>query len=109
MVVSIEQHVEWIGDCLAFLRDHGHRTIEATVDAQDAWVEHVNKVAQGTMFTAPSCNSWYLGANIPGKPRVFLPYVGGLNNYRDRCDAIAAAGYEGFALDVSVDAAPAIG
>ena len=98
MVVCSEQHVEWIGACLTYLREHGHTTIEATPEAQDAWVEHVNTVAQGTMFTAPSCSSWYLGANIPGKPRVFLPYVGGLPGYIRRTDAVAAAGYEGFAL-----------
>jgi cyclohexanone monooxygenase len=98
MVASIEQHVEWIGSCLAWMRERGHRVIEPTPAAQDEWVEHVNTVANGTMFTAPTCNSWYIGANIPGKPRVFMPYVGGLANYRKRCDAIAAAGYEGFVL-----------
>ncbi len=98
MVVCIEQHVEWIGQCLTYLRDHGYSTIEPTVDAQDRWVEHVNAVAEGTMFTAPTCNSWYLGANIPGKLRVFLPYVGGLVTYIQQADAIADAGYEGFAL-----------
>ena len=66
--------------------------------SQDAWVEHVNEVAQGTMYTAPSCASWYLGANIPGKPRVFLPYVGGLPAYIRKTDAVAAADYEGFDL-----------
>jgi cation diffusion facilitator CzcD-associated flavoprotein CzcO len=98
MVVGIEQHVEWIGDCLTYLRDHGRHSIEPTLAAQDAWVEHVNEVSKGTMFTAPSCNSWYLGANIPGKPRVFLPYVGGLPAYIERADAMASAGYEGFTL-----------
>ncbi len=98
MVVCSEQHVEWIGACLAHVREHGYRTIEPTPEAQDGWVEHVNKVAEGTMYTAPSCASWYLGANIPGKPRVFLPYVGGLPGYIKKVDAVAAAGYEGFAL-----------
>ena len=98
MVVCSEQHVEWIGACLTYVRDHGFTTIEPTIEAQDAWVEHVNQVAEGTMFTAPTCNSWYLGANIPGKPRVFLPYVGGLPAYIEKAEAIAAAGYEGFAL-----------
>ena len=98
MVVCSEQHVEWIGACIAYLREHDKTTIEATPEAQDAWVEHVNKVAQGTMYTAPSCSSWYLGANIPGKPRVFLPYVGGLPAYIRKVDAVAGAGYEGFAL-----------
>jgi cation diffusion facilitator CzcD-associated flavoprotein CzcO len=99
MVVCSEQHVDWIGDCLVHLRDRGATTIEPTPAAQDAWVEHVNAVAEGTMWTVPSCNSWYLGANIPGKPRVFLPYVGGLPRYIEKVDAIAAAGYEGFAID----------
>jgi cyclohexanone monooxygenase len=98
MVVCSEHHVEWISDLLVYAREHGRTTVEATVEAQDDWVEHVNQVAEGTMFTATSCNSWYLGANIPGKTRVFLPYVGGLPRYIDRLDEIAAAGYEGFAL-----------
>ena len=98
MVVCAEQHVEWIGACLVYLREHGHRSIEATREAQDAWVDEVNGVAVGTMYTAPTCNSWYLGDNIPGKVRVFLPYVGGLPRYIEHCDAIVAAGYEGFEL-----------
>ncbi len=98
MVVGIEQHTEWIGACLTYLRDNGYQTIEATIEAQDAWVDHVNEVARGDVHTAPSCNSWYLGANIPGKPRVFMPYVGGLPRYIEQADAVAAAGYEGFAL-----------
>ncbi len=98
MVVCIEQHVEWIGTALAYLRDHGYTTMEPTLAAQDDWVAHVNDVAAGTMYTASTCNSWYVGANIAGKPRVFLPYVGGLVAYIERADAVAAAGYEGFAL-----------
>ncbi len=98
MVVCSEHHVEWISDLLVYAREHGFTTVEATVEAQDDWVEHVNQVAEGTMFTATTCNSWYLGANIPGKTRVFLPYVGGLPRYIDRLDEIASAGYEGFAL-----------
>jgi cyclohexanone monooxygenase len=98
MVVCSEQHVEWIGACLVHLREHGCTTIEPTPAAQDAWVQLVNDIAQGTMYTASTCNSWYLGANIPGKPRVFLPYVGGLPSYIERVDAIASRGYEGFTL-----------
>ena len=79
MLVSIEQHVEWISDCLEYLRDHEVATIEATVDAEDAWVDHVNQVASFTLY--PQANSWYIGANIPGKPRVFMPYIGGVNLY----------------------------
>ncbi|HVM52493.1 MAG TPA: NAD(P)/FAD-dependent oxidoreductase [Acidimicrobiales bacterium] len=96
MPVSIEQHVEWIGDCIAYLRDRGLSRIEATEEAQEAWVAHVAEVASMTLFQ--KANSWYLGANIPGKTRVFMPYVGGVFPYRQRCDAVAANGYEGFAL-----------
>ncbi|MEO9254677.1 MAG: NAD(P)/FAD-dependent oxidoreductase, partial [Tepidiformaceae bacterium] len=99
MIVSIEQHVDWISDCLAHIREHEMQTIEATVEAEDAWVEHVNKVADMTLF--PLANSWYIGANIPGKPRVFMPYVGGLGNYAEKCAKVAAAGYEGFTFDAS--------
>ena len=98
MVVASEQHVEWIGALLAWMREHGLTTVEPTLDAQDAWVEHVNQAAEGTMWTAPSCNSWYLGANIPGKPRVFMPYVAGLPEYIKEADAVAANDYEGFAF-----------
>jgi cyclohexanone monooxygenase len=98
MVVCSEQHVEWIGACLSYMREHGFTAIEPTPEGQERWVDHVNQVAQGTMFTAPTCNSWYLGANIPGKPRIFMPYVGGLPAYIEQAEAIAARGYEGFAL-----------
>jgi cation diffusion facilitator CzcD-associated flavoprotein CzcO len=96
VLVSIEQHVDWITDCLAYLRAHDLRGIEPTVAAEDAWVEHVNEVAHTTLY--PLANSWYMGANIPGKPRIFMPYVGGVGNYRKKCDAVAANGYEGFTL-----------
>jgi cyclohexanone monooxygenase len=95
MVTSIEQHVEWISGCLAYLRDYGYKTIEPTLGAQDAWVEHVNMIADFTLY--PRCNSWYLGANVPGKPRVFMPLIG-FAPYAERCDEVAANGYEGFAL-----------
>ena len=96
MVVCVEQHVEWIGACLAYMRDHGYTEVETTTGAQDEWIDHVNAVAQPTMMVASTCNSWYLGANIPDKPRVFLPYVGGLHRYIERTDAVVANGYEGF-------------
>ena len=98
MLVSIEQHVDWIADCLACLRSEGRDTIEPTVEAEDRWVNHVNEVADGTMYVEPSCNSWYLGANVPGKVRQFMPYVGGVGRYRETCDQVAANGYEGFVL-----------
>jgi len=96
MIVSIEQHVDWIADCIDFLRQHDVVTIEPTQQAEDAWVEHVNKVASATLY--PMANSWYIGANIPGKRRVFMPYVGGVGAYREKCDKVAAAEYEGFRL-----------
>jgi cyclohexanone monooxygenase len=98
MICSIEQHVDWIGDCLGHLRDGQLRTIEADAEAEEGWIAHVNAVANGTMLTAPSCNSWYLGANIPGKPRIFMPYVGGVGVYREKCDQVARDGYPGFVL-----------
>ncbi len=97
MIVSIEQHVDWITDCLEYLREHEVGTIEATTEAEDQWVEHVNFVADQTLYTR--ANSWYIGANVPGKPRVFMPYIGGLNMYSKKCEKVAEAGYEGFALD----------
>ena len=96
MMVAIEQHVEWIGACLSHLREHGHRRIEARAEAQQAWVEHVNESAERTLF--PRANSWYVGANVPGKARVFMPYVNGVKTYNDICEQIKAKGYEGFRL-----------
>jgi cation diffusion facilitator CzcD-associated flavoprotein CzcO len=96
MPVAIEQHVEWVSDCIDHLNRHGLSRIEATEAAQDEWVQHVWDEAQETLF--PLANSWYMGANIPGKTRVFMPYVGGMVQYRERCEEVAAKGYEGFAL-----------
>ena len=96
MLVSIEQHVDWIGDCITFMRDHDVKEIEATPEAQQGWVEHVAELANGTLF--PQTDSWYMGANIPGKPRVFTPYLGGVGVYRETCENIAENDYEGFEL-----------
>ncbi len=96
MLVAIEQHVNWIGDCIRHLEVNHLGGIEPTPQAELDWIAHVNEVAEGTMFTAPSCNSWYLGANIPGKPRIFMPYVGGYPRYRERCEQVVANDYEGF-------------
>ncbi|MHB8575077.1 MAG: flavin-containing monooxygenase [Dehalococcoidia bacterium] len=104
MIVSIEQHVEWIADCMRDLRERGAGSIEATVEAEDAWVEHVNEVANFTLY--PKANSWYLGANIPGKPRVFMPYVGGVGVYAEKCRDVVAKGYEGFTI-AATDRVPA--
>jgi cation diffusion facilitator CzcD-associated flavoprotein CzcO len=96
MIVSIEQHVEWVADAIAHLDARGLRTIEPVQQAQDEWVDHVNLLASYTLY--PKANSWYMGANVPGKTRVFMPYVGGVGEYRKKCDDVAAKGYEGFAL-----------
>ncbi len=96
MLPSIEQHVEWIADCLVHQRDRGHDVIEAETAAEDAWVQHVNDTADLSLRS--TCSSWYVGANVPGKPRVFMPYIGGFPTYVDKCDTVAANGYEGFAL-----------
>jgi cyclohexanone monooxygenase len=96
MIVSIEQHVDWIAECLSFMRSRGPATIEATHEAEAQWVAHVNEVAQQTLY--PQANSWYMGTNIPGKPRIFMPYIGGVGVYRRICDGVAAKGYEGFAM-----------
>ena len=96
VIVSIEQHVEWIARCLDGMRARGVDRIAADPDAEDAWVAHVNEVADRTLF--PTTASWYMGANIPGKPRVFLPYVGGFQNYSRICEEIVADGYRGFRL-----------
>ena len=96
MVVSIEQHVDWLADCIAHLRAEGLDVVEATPDAEEAWVAHVNEIAAATLY--PQATSWYVGANVPGKPRVFMPYVGGCGRYRAECDEIAVDDYRGFRL-----------
>jgi len=96
MIASIEQHVDWIADAIGHLGKQGLDCIEPAVQAESEWVSHVNAVADSTLY--PLANSWYVGANIPGKPRVFMPYVGGFDRYKRRCDEIAAKGYEGFTL-----------
>ncbi len=96
MVTSIEQHVQWTAACVEHLRSGGYRTIEATEQAQRDWVEHLRELAEATLY--PKANSWYLGANVPGKERVFMPYVGGLDLYEQTCEAVAADDYRGFDL-----------
>ncbi|MCS5605170.1 MAG: NAD(P)/FAD-dependent oxidoreductase [Alphaproteobacteria bacterium] len=94
MMVSIEQHVEWVTDAMEYMRNQNLAAMEPELQAEDEWVEHVNVVAHTTLF--PKAASWYMGANIPGKPRIFMPYVGGLGNYRKICDDVAEEGYKGF-------------
>jgi cyclohexanone monooxygenase len=96
MIVSIEQHVDWISEAIAFMRERGFEAMEANKDAEDKWVAHVNEVAHTTLY--PQANSWYMGANIPGKPQIFMPYIGGVGAYRKICNDVAAKGYEGFAM-----------
>ncbi|NRF72057.1 alpha/beta hydrolase fold domain-containing protein [Aquincola sp. S2] len=96
MILSIEQHVDWIAQCLADMERNGQALIEPELAAQDDWVDHVNGLAAKTLY--PRANSWYLGTNVPGKPRVFMPYVGGAEAYRKVCDEVVADGYRGFAF-----------
>ena len=95
MLPSIEHHVNWIADCIEYVNDHGLASIAATPSAQEQWVAHVNEVGDTSLY--PNCNSWYLGANIPGKPRVFMPYLG-FPPYAEKCQEVVDKGYEGFAL-----------
>lgn len=97
-VAALEQHVEWIADCVAYLRGNGIRTIEALESAQREWIDHATSLVAATVLVHPSCNSWYNGGNVPGKKRMYMGYTGGIPEYRRRCDEIAATGYTGFKL-----------
>jgi len=97
-VAALEQHVEWIGDCIAYLRAHEIRTIEALTSAQREWIEHATALVAPTVLVHPTCNSWYNGGNVPGKKRMYMGYTGGIPEYRRRCDEVAASGYPGFKL-----------
>ena len=97
-VAALEQHVEWIGDCITYLRENGYRSIEALPDAQREWIEHTSELVAPTVLVDPSCNSWYNGGNVPGKKRMYMGYTAGIPEYRRRCDEIAEAGYTGFKL-----------
>ena len=94
MLVSIEQHVDWVADCIAWMNENGKTAIEPSDEAERDWAEHTAQLAGMTLF--PKADSWYMGANVPGKPRMFLAYVGGVGAYRLICDQIAATGYHGF-------------
>ncbi|MFZ0718544.1 flavin-containing monooxygenase [Mycobacterium sp.] len=97
-VAALEQHVDWICDCITHLRSNGIRTIEALSTAQQDWIDHATSLVAPTVLVHPSCNSWYNGGNVPGKKRMYMGYTGGIPEYRRRCDEIAAAGYTGFKL-----------
>ena len=96
MMTSIEQHVEWISDCVSYMRSNEKNVIEANLDSENQWMDHVEEVVANTLRY--SCNSWYVGANIPGKKRVFIPYAGGLPQYTEACNEVADNGYEGFSI-----------
>ena len=107
MMVSIEQHVDWITDCIGWMRGRGFEAMEAKKEAEDNWVAHVNEVAHTTLY--PQANSWYMGANIPGKPQIFMPYIGGVGVYRQICNDVAAKGYEGFTMTAVEQPRAAVG
>jgi cation diffusion facilitator CzcD-associated flavoprotein CzcO len=97
MPVAIEQHVDWITACIAHMQEHDYATVETTESYADEWVAEVNRAANATLM--PQANhSWYLGANVPGKPRIFMPYAGGMAHYRNICEDVAKNGYEGFVM-----------
>jgi cation diffusion facilitator CzcD-associated flavoprotein CzcO len=97
-VAALEQHVDWISECITYLRTNGIRTIEALPTAQQEWIDHTTSLVAPTVLVHPSCNSWYNGGNVPGKKRMYMGYTGGIPEYRRRCDEIAAGGYTGFKL-----------
>ncbi len=96
MIVSIEQHVDWIGGLLAALSERGLTLAEPDEAAEREWTDHVRVAGEATLYAKTA--SWYTGANVPGKPRVFMPYIGGVGTYRLECDEVAASGYQGFTL-----------
>ena len=95
MTTCLQQQVEWISDCIKYLREHRLKVIEPTRETEDAWVAHHEELAKATLV--PKTYSWYMGSNVPGKPRRLLSYIGGVGNYRNRCEDVARAGYQGFA------------
>jgi cyclohexanone monooxygenase len=97
MIQAIEQHVDWLVDCIGHMRDVGATTIEAQVEDEDAWVEHVNEVSKVSLRS--TCSSWYVGTNIPGRPRVFMPYIGGFPIYVQKCNEVMSNGFDGFVLE----------
>lgn len=97
MVTGAEQHADWIADCIRWMSENGKTHIEATEDAEAEWVATVDEAAQGSLRS--SCNSWYVGSNVPGKARVFMPYIGGFPKYVEKCDDVAARSYDGFLFD----------
>ena len=105
MIVSIEQHVDLVATCLEYLEGRGYASVEPTPEAESAWVEHVREVGDATLY--PRAGSWYMASNSEGIPRVLLPYVGGVGEYRRLCDAVVLDGFRGFAFRRSNTDAPA--
>ena len=101
MIQAIEQHVDWLADCLGHMREVGATSIEPALKEEDAWVEHVNDVS--TVSLRSTCSSWYVGTNIPGRPRVFMPYIGGFPVYVQKCNEVMSSGFEGFVLAGAAD------
>jgi cyclohexanone monooxygenase len=97
MIQAIEQHVDWMADCMAHMRDIGAETLEPIQHYEDEWIEHVNEVSKVSLRS--TCSSWYVGANIPGRPRVFMPYIGGFPIYVQKCNEVMTNGFEGFVMD----------
>ena len=97
MLNSLEQHVDLVADSIAHLCQQGLATMEPERTAEDEWVQHVQDTANRTLF--PRANSWYMGANIPGKPRLFMPYIGGVGRYREICEEVVEDGYRGFRFE----------
>jgi cyclohexanone monooxygenase len=97
MIQAIEQHVDWMADCMAHMRDIGAETVEPIQHYQDEWIEHVNGVSKVSLRS--TCSSWYVGANIPGRPRVFMPYIGGFPIYVQKCNEVMTNGFEGFVME----------
>ncbi len=105
MLVSIEQHVDFVTESIIYMREHGLELMEPDVAAEDDWVDHVQEAANKTLF--PRANSWYMGANIPGKPRLFMPYIGGVGTYRRICEEVVADNYKGFRFEAETAATAA--
>jgi hypothetical protein len=96
MTTCLQQQAEWISNCIRYLRDRNMKVCEPTKEAEDQWLEHHEQTAASTLLV--KTNSWYMGSNVKGKSRRLLSYVGGVGTYRQKCDAVAASGYAGFAI-----------
>jgi cation diffusion facilitator CzcD-associated flavoprotein CzcO len=96
VAAALEVQIDWIADCIDHVRESGNRAVEPDPVVQSEWVDHMNSLVEGTVVLHPSCNSWWNGANVPGKKRMFMSYAAGLPEYRRRCEEAATTGYQGF-------------